>query len=226
MTGIVIAGPASREIFRDIFQGSAITVEWLDEPDDAVPPSPDDADDARAAAPDFILDLDFRPDPTRIAALGHLPAPLILVNSVSTPLHILGTDERFARINAWNTLLQRPLAEVVAHPSRTARVAACFAAWGKTHEVLPDLPGMPSARIVAMIINEAYLAWGEGVSTKESIDTAMRLGTNYPFGPFEWGEKIGLAPICELLETLGQDNPLYIIAPRLREEALAHGLIA
>ena len=42
-----------------------------------------------------------------------------------------------------------------------------------------------------MIINEAFLALQEGVSTKEEINTAMKLGTNYPLGPFEWVEKIG-----------------------------------
>ncbi len=45
---------------------------------------------------------------------------------------------------------------------------------------------------MAMIINEAWHALAEEVSTKNEIDTAMKLGTNYPYGPFEWAEKIGL----------------------------------
>ena len=55
-----------------------------------------------------------------------------------------------------------------------------------------DEPGFVSARIVAMMINEAYFTWEAGTSTKEEIDIAMKLGTGYPYGPFEWGEKIGL----------------------------------
>ena len=222
MTGIVIAGPSTRETYMDVFQGSGIPVEWFDEPGLAAP-----RDGLVAAAtPDFVLDLDFRPDPARTAALAALPSPLILVNAVSTPLHVLGADPRFVRINAWNTFLQRPLAEVVAPPSMVAEVTACCTAWGKTPEFLPDVPGMPSARVVSMIVNEAYLAWGQGVSTREAIDVAMRLGTNYPLGPFEWGARIGLSHVCELLDALGQDNPLYSIAPGLREEALAHGPVA
>jgi len=47
------------------------------------------------------------------------------------------------------------------------------------------------ARILATIINEAALALDEGVASRPDIDTAMRLGTNYPRGPLEWAEKIG-----------------------------------
>ena len=212
MRGIVIAGPRSREIFGNVFEGSAIEVEWAETPGEA------------SGSADFALDLDFHAG--HLPLLEKLPAPLILLNAVSTPLHTLGTSDRFARINAWNTFLQRPLAEMVVHPSRAAQAATLCTAWKKTLEALPDLPGMPSARVVSMIVNEAYFALGEGVGTKEAIDTAMRLGTNYPFGPFEWGARIGLKPIVDLLENLNKDNPLYTIAPRLREEAQAHGLTA
>ncbi len=43
-----------------------------------------------------------------------------------------------------------------------------------------DEPGFVSARIVAMIINEAYFTWEAGTSSKEEIDIAMKLGTGYP----------------------------------------------
>ena len=49
----------------------------------------------------------------------------------------------------------------------------------------------------------------------------MKLGTNYPFGPFEWGEKIGLQNIYSLLDTLGQKQNRYIPAPLLKQTALA-----
>ena len=59
-------------------------------------------------------------------------------------------------------------------------------------EWVPDVKGFISPRIVSMIINEAYFTLEENVSTKEEIDIAMKLGTNYPYGPFEWSKKIGL----------------------------------
>ena len=47
---------------------------------------------------------------------------------------------------------------------------------------VPDEPGFIAARIIAMIINEAYYAKGEQVSSKADIDIAMKLGTTIPWG--------------------------------------------
>jgi 3-hydroxybutyryl-CoA dehydrogenase len=57
---------------------------------------------------------------------------------------------------------------------------------------------------------------GEKVSTKEEIDLAMKLGTNYPWGPFEWAEKIGVENILNLLEKLSQQEERYFPAPALK----------
>lgn len=77
-------------------------------------------------------------------------------------------------------------------------------------------------RVVSMIINEAYFAIEENLATKESIDLAMKHGVNYPLGPFEWGEKIGLSLIIELLrelrEVTGEDR--YRISHQLKLEAI------
>jgi 3-hydroxybutyryl-CoA dehydrogenase len=77
---------------------------------------------------------------------------------------------------------------------------------------------MVSPRVVAMIVNEAWFTWEEGVATKEDIDTAMKLGTNYPYGPFAWGALIGLDKIVSLLQTLGRENPRYESAASLLKE--------
>ena len=81
-----------------------------------------------------------------------------------------------------------------------------------------DEPGLIAARTIAMLINEAYFALGEDVSTKEEIDLAMKLGTNYPYGPFEWSKKIGLKRIYMLLEKLGKTDNRYAIAPAMKSE--------
>src|SRR5439155_43154 len=59
-------------------------------------------------------------------------------------------------------------------------------------EFVDDRVGMVSPRIVCMIINEAYYTLQEGTANTQDIDESMKLGTNYPFGPFEWSRKIGL----------------------------------
>ena len=53
-----------------------------------------------------------------------------------------------------------------------------------------------------MIINEAFIALKEGVSTKEEINTAMKLGTNYPQGPLKWADQIGLDLVLAVLTSL------------------------
>ena len=57
-------------------------------------------------------------------------------------------------------------------------------------------------RTIAMIINEAYFALGDKLATATTIDLAMKNGVNYPLGPIEWGEKIGLHNVAQLLEEL------------------------
>ena len=84
-----------------------------------------------------------------------------------------------------------------------------------------DCAGFISARVIAMVINEAYFALDEHVSTKEEMDIAMKLGTNYPSGPFEWADKIGLNNILTLLEALEATDARYHPAPGLKSAASA-----
>jgi len=71
-----------------------------------------------------------------------------------------------------------------------------------------------------MIINEAWFALQEGISTKQEIDIAMKLGTNYPYGPFEWGDKIGLKNIYRLLKEMSGENSKYQPAELLEKANL------
>jgi 3-hydroxybutyryl-CoA dehydrogenase len=57
-------------------------------------------------------------------------------------------------------------------------------------------------RTLAAIINEAALAVDDDIASPEDIDTAMKLGTNYPAGPLEWAEKIGRRTVRALLDAL------------------------
>jgi 3-hydroxybutyryl-CoA dehydrogenase len=74
------------------------------------------------------------------------------------------------------------------------------------------------ARILAAIVNEAASAVADGVATPEAIDTAMRLGTNWPEGPLAWGERIGLASVVHTLDALHRAVPdgRYRTVPLLR----------
>jgi 3-hydroxybutyryl-CoA dehydrogenase len=77
-------------------------------------------------------------------------------------------------------------------------------------------------RLVAQIANEAAFAVEEQVGSPEDMDTAMRLGFNWPLGPIEFTELIGPAGAVELLEGLeAEHGDAYRPAPALRAAASA-----
>jgi len=77
------------------------------------------------------------------------------------------------------------------------------------------------ARILAAIVNEAASAVADGVAAPEAIDTAMRLGGNWPDGPLAWGERIGLPSVVHSLDALHATVPdgRYRVVPLLRSIA-------
>lgn len=162
---------------------------------------------------DVYIDLLFDMDAERTGQLKKLLPKPVIVNSVAYTTKAIGAD--FVRINAWPTLLQRSLTELAAPEGYdTTMIETVF----DKCQLVPDIPGMITARVIAMIVNEAYYTLGAEVSSKEEIDTAMKLGTNYPYGPFEWSERIGLKRIYELLKVLSRADARYAIAPALERD--------
>jgi 3-hydroxybutyryl-CoA dehydrogenase len=90
------------------------------------------------------------------------------------------------------------------------------------YKIVEDRIGMITPRIICMIINEAYYAIEENVASRTDIDLAMKLGTNYPLGPFEWCGKIGIRNVYELLNSVYNDtgDERYKICELLKREAL------
>jgi 3-hydroxybutyryl-CoA dehydrogenase len=179
---------------------------WVDSPDE-LGQHPD---------ADLYFDLDFEMDPIRIAQLGQLDKPVI-INSVSHTLREIGRP--FVRINGWPGFLDRKYQElVVPDKADEEKIGGLFDELGWQYRFVADIPGMISSRVLAMIINEAFYTLQDKVSTPAEIDTAMKLGTNYPFGPFEWGAKIGLGAIDELLTILSRTDSRYNPADMLKSE--------
>ena len=88
---------------------------------------------------------------------------------------------------------------------------------GRKALIIGDSPGFVLTRILFMIINEAAFALMEGVASKEDIDLAMRLGANYPKGPLEWADHIGLDVCLRAISNLHGDlkDPRYRPCPLL-----------
>lgn len=154
---------------------------------------------------DVVIDLLF--DETHITALRQRLPTLIMISSV---VHTLQeTDTRFVRINGWPGFLKSELIEASSIEENRKRAEEVFSFFNKKIEWLPDEIGFVTPRIISMIINEAFIAEKEGVSTREEIDIAMKLGTNYPYGPFEWAQKIGADKVSYLLEKLSRQQVRY-----------------
>ncbi|MFI8910878.1 3-hydroxyacyl-CoA dehydrogenase [Streptomyces sp. NPDC053513] len=108
-------------------------------------------------------------------------------------------------------------------PETLAEAVGLFQALGKQVSVIGDVPGMIVARTVAMLADLAADAVDRGVATAEDVDTAMRLGVNYPAGPLEWAEKLGPRRVCDLLRALheryptGRYGPSQAVARRCAE---------
>lgn len=80
-------------------------------------------------------------------------------------------------------------------PGALEPVEAALAAHGLATLHVPDTAGGIAFRLVALLVNEAVSALAEGLAEADAIDTAMRLGVNYPRGPLAWGAELGLADV-------------------------------
>lgn len=167
---------------------------------------------------DVYFDLLFTMDRERINHLRKLKEGLVFINAIENTLQECG--ESFVRINAWPTMLKRELTELAIRDfSREAIIIELFKVLQWHHRFVPDVVGMITPRVISMIINEAYFTLEQKVSTKQEIDLAMKLGTNYPLGPFEWGHKIGLKKVASLLSTLSLTESRYLPSNLLKQEA-------
>ena len=146
---------------------------------------------------------------------NNLNAP-IFINSITQTLSNIKANKNVIRINAWQGFLEKDIWEIAGLVSPS--VSAIIKTLNKKYITVDDEPGFVSARIIAMIINEAYFAKGENVSTEAEIDIAMKLGTNYPYGPFEWSKIIGIGNVYELLKKLAETDERYLPAVEIKNE--------
>jgi 3-hydroxybutyryl-CoA dehydrogenase len=104
-----------------------------------------------------------------------------------------------------------------------AQAPAWLASLGFAPQQLADAPGLVVARTLAMLINEAADAVLQGVCTVEGADAAMKLGVNYPAGPFEWLSRWSAREVIAVLEALDAEyrGERYRVSPWLRRRAAA-----
>jgi len=192
----------------------------------------------REGTGDLALELTTISLPTKRERLVQLdttlpPSSPILSSCVTVTIAEQATwvrhPARLVGIGAFPTLIAGSLIEYVAgeHTNSATRTSAeGFAEQlGKAAVFVEDSVGLVMPRILCMIVNEAYFALLEHVAEPDAIDTAMKLGTNYPRGPVEWAHAIGLRHIVAVLQALqryyGEDR--YRCAPLLWKAAQQSG---
>jgi 3-hydroxybutyryl-CoA dehydrogenase len=154
------------------------------------------------------------PDPASIPS----GIKAVFVNSVTETLQEKQWPANFSRINGWPGFLKRKTWEVVSNDTAGSHKILDSLQWSSVF--VKDEPGFVAGRVISMIINEAFFALEEGISTAVEMDLAMKLGTRYPLGPFEWLDLIGIQNIYRLLTCLSVKDKRYSVAPLLEKRYL------
>ena len=120
-----------------------------------------------------------------MTATGYRLGPFALIDLIGADINLAATEGMHAAMGQHPRYLPFPaLRNQVASGSLGRKTGKGF--------VFPDKPGGPppdadaiALRIEATLVNEAHWLLAEGGTTPEGIDTALRLGLNFPRGPFE-----------------------------------------
>jgi 3-hydroxybutyryl-CoA dehydrogenase len=207
---------------------------WYRYGDDAPPAAPDAA--AARPAPAYVIEHGSSPLRTLLDRSGveiragerrdgtvELPGGALLVRCDGRPASALGRPA----VVVDRTLDDATATGIAIAASEGAgeEGAGLLQAAGLTVYVIDDAPGLVVTRTVAMLVNGAVDAMHKGVASAADIDTAMRLGTNYPLGPLAWGDRWGPAAIVGILDAMqawyGEDR--YRPSALLRRIAAAGG---
>ncbi|MBL7842315.1 MAG: 3-hydroxyacyl-CoA dehydrogenase [Cyclobacteriaceae bacterium] len=181
------------------------------------------------AGSDLVFDFILDEEPFQAEIYADKQGANVFINTAKLSLAELSslTDHKITAnlfgFNGLPTFVNRSVLEVsVLRPVDDAPLKSLCTKLGTDFLLVEDRVGLVTPRIICMIINEAYYTVQEGTATREDIDQAMKLGTNYPYGPFEWCGLIGIKHVYELLEAVYEDthDERYKVCPVLKREYL------
>jgi 3-hydroxybutyryl-CoA dehydrogenase len=136
--------------------------------------------------------------------------------SISRPTKVIG-------MHFLNPVPKVPMVELVKslHTSNETvlKVKEFASRIGKTPVEVYEYPGFITTRAIVPLINEAMHILLEGVATAKDIDTALKLGYNFQYGPLEMADMMGLDEVLAWMETLWKTlgEPRYRPNPMIRK---------
>ncbi len=88
--------------------------------------------------------------------------------------------------------------------------------------VINDSPGFVAQRAVAALINVGCNVAQRGIGVPADIDKGAKLGLGYPFGPIEWGDRVGPGRVLHILQRLEAfyQEPRYRPSPWLKRRVM------
>jgi len=156
---------------------------------------------------------------------------ILATNTSSISITKLGAalkrPAKFVGLHFFNPVPVMALLEVVrGRQTDDATVEAAVALakrLGKTPVVVKDSPGFVVNRLLCPMLNEAVLAYGEGIAAAADIDEAMKLGCNHPIGPLALADLIGLDVLLAVMDVFHREfkDSKYRPAPLLKEMVAA-----
>ena len=183
--------------------------------------------DQQPETADVVFDFLLHEQPERLSA--YAPEQIVFCNAVTTQLADIvyqsGLQEPCTLVgfNGLPSFLNRPVLEVSLYNNADEdKVKQVCESLGTEYLVVADRVGMVTPRMICMIINEAFYTLQENTAGVEDIDLGMKLGTNYPQGPFEWAKQIGIANVYKVLQAVYEDTKeeRYKICPLLKTHYL------
>jgi 3-hydroxybutyryl-CoA dehydrogenase len=164
----------------------------------------------------------------KLAAMFPDPDVVLATNTSSISITDIatacgGSAHRVVGMHFFNPVPIMQLVEVIpglqTSKDVTERTVALATKMGKTPLKANDRAGFVSNRVLMPMINEAFYAWMEGVAKPEDIDNIMKLGCNFPMGPLNLADFIGLDTCVHIMDVMadGLNSDRYRACPLLKQ---------
>ena len=180
---------------------------------------------------DYVIEAVFERPEVKLPVFGQLeeicPRETILASNTSgIPVSLLASATRRADkvigthfMNPVPVMKGVEIVRTLLTSEETLKVSLDFVkSLGKETVVVRDSPGFVTNRIITLVMNEAAKLLEENLASIEDIDKIERLSHNWPMGPFELADMVGIDVMVDLLEGIYQQTgwERYKPAPLLK----------